>query len=100
MPFIKRQWTPGEADEWTKEDWFTMILSVAGYLLLTIGTALSCMLLPVGFITLAAGAVVTVLMHWIIDPKLKVISGEYEKRQHDYLEQLERTARWKEDASG
>lgn len=96
MALINRKWTPAHADEWTKEDWFTIILSPVAYVLLTIGVGLSFLLLPIGFIILFIGILVTILMHWIIDPKLKKISNEYEKRQHEYLEQLERKARWEE----
>ena len=97
MAFIRREWTPGDADEWTKEDWYTIVISPLAYILLTIGTALSLMLFPIGYVTLAAGIVLTVLMHWIIDPKLKVVSGEYEKRQREYRDELERAAPWREN---
>ena len=33
---------------------------------------------------------------WIIDPKLKAVSSEYELRQAKYLEELERGVRWEE----
>ena len=94
MSLIKRQWTPAEADHWTKEDWITIVISSLAYILLTVGTGLSLLLLPIGFITLALGIVLTIIMHWVIDPKLKVISSEYEKKQHDYLEDLEKNVRW------
>ena len=97
MAFIRREWTPGDADEWTKEDWLTIVVSPLAYIFLTIGTALSLLLMPSGYITLAIGILLTLLMHWIIDPKLKVISGEYEKRQREYIEELERKARWREN---
>ncbi|MEJ5351182.1 MAG: hypothetical protein WHS65_06290 [Melioribacteraceae bacterium] len=96
MSFIRRTWTPWEADEWRKEDWFAVILSPICYILLMIGTVGSFLLNLWGFITLAAAIFLVWLMHWIIDPKLKVISSEYEKKQHEYLEQLERQARWEE----
>lgn len=96
MSFIKRKWTPAQADEWTKEDWITIVLSAVSYILLAVGTGLSFLLLPIGFIILALGIIATVLMHWVIDPKLKMISGEYEKRQHEYLDKLERDVRWEE----
>jgi antibiotic biosynthesis monooxygenase (ABM) superfamily enzyme len=96
MSFINRKWTPAHADEWTKEDWITIIISPLAYVLLSIGIGLSLLLLPVGFIVLAAGIILTIIMHWIIDPKLKTISSEYEKKQKDYLETLERSARWEE----
>jgi fatty acid desaturase len=93
---IRRTWTPGEADEWTKEDWIAVVLSVASYILLMIGTALAFLLNVWGFIILVLGIITTYLMHWIIDPKLKMVSEEYEKKQHDYLENLERKVRWEE----
>lgn len=94
MSFINRKWTPAQADEWTKEDWITVILSPIAYVLLSLGVGLSLLFLTWGFVLLGVGIIVTILMHWIIDPKLKVISDEYEKKQHEYLEQLEKNARW------
>ncbi len=97
MGFIRRQWTPEAADEWTREDVIAWILSPLSYLLLSIGSALSLFLLPSGFVILALGIVVTFLLFFVIDPKLKAISTEYEKRQKEYLERLERITRWEED---
>lgn len=97
MSFIKRSWTAAEADEWTKEDLFACIFAVLSYILLTIGTALSFLLLPIGFITLAAGIVACLIMFWIINPKLKVISADYEQKQKEYLIQLEKSVKWEED---
>ena len=97
MGFIKRDWTPDQADEWTKEDWIAIVLSPLSYIFLTIGTGLSLLLLPIGFILLALGIIATLLMHLVIDPKLKVISSEFEKKQHEYLEKLEESVRWEEN---
>ena len=94
MTLIRRQWNAKEADEWRKEDWFAIILSVIAYILLTVGSALSFLLLTSGFITLGLGILITFLMYWIIDPKLKTISNEYEKKQKDYLRQLEDIQKW------
>lgn len=94
MSFIRRKWTPAEADEWTKEDWLAIIISPLAYILLAIGTALSMLMLTWGFIALGLGIILTIIMHWVIDPKLKVISSAYEKRQKEYLTQLERKTRW------
>lgn len=96
MGYIKRDWKPWEADEWRKEDWIAIILSPICYILLMVGTVLSILLNIWGFVLLAVGVFLTWLMHWVIDPKLKMISSEYEKKQHDYLEELERNARWEE----
>ena len=96
MPFIRRQWTPREADEWTREDTITVIISPLIYVLLMIGTALSMLGMWYGFAILAVGIVLLLVMFWIINPKLSSISGEYEKKQKGYLEELERTVKWEE----
>ena len=94
MSLIRRQWTPQQADEWCREDWIAIILSVAAYITLTSGSALSFLLLPSGFIILGIGIILTILMYWVIDPKLRTISSEYEKKQKDYLRKLEDIQKW------
>ncbi len=96
MALIRRKWTPAAADEWAREDWITIVLSPLAYIGLAVGVALSCLLLTAGFIVLGISVVLIVLMHWVIDPKLKTLSEEYEKKQKIYLEQLERSVRWEE----
>ncbi len=97
MAIIRRKWTPREAEEWTREDVIVWILSPLSYFLLSVGSALALFLIPAGFWILGAGVLVTILLFYIADPKLKVISGEYEKRQKEYLERLERITRWEGD---
>lgn len=94
MGFIRREWNPVAADEWKKEDWIAIVLSVIAYITLTVGSALSFLLLTSGFIILGIGIVTTILMYVVIDPKLKMISSEYEKKQKEYLEQLEEIQKW------
>jgi hypothetical protein len=96
MALIKRQWTPREADEWTKEDWLAIILSPFSYIFITLGIPMSLFLLPLGFIFLGVGIVITVLMFWVIDPKLKAVSESYEKKQREYLKDLDKIQRWEE----
>ncbi len=96
MGFIKRDWTPAEADDWTKEDWITIVISPMAYVLLTLGVAFSLLLLWYGFVILGVGIVATVMMHWIIDPKLKAISNDYEKKQKEYILELEKKVRWED----
>ncbi len=96
MALIRRTWTPAAADEWAREDWIAIVLSPLAYVGIAIGVALSMLLVPMGFIILGATIAVTALMHWVIDPKLKTISEEYEKKQKGYLEDLERTIRWED----
>lgn len=94
MGLIKRTWTADEADHWTKEDYITFVISPLVYVLLMVGTALSLLLLWYGFLMLALGVVLLLVMLWIIDPKLKAISGDYEQKQKQYLEDLEKIERW------
>lgn len=94
MGIIRRQWTAKEADEWRKEDWIAIVLSVLAYVTLTIGSALSFLLLPIGFVVLGIGIIISLLMYWVIDPKLRTISEEYEKKQKDYLLQIEEIQKW------
>jgi dipeptide/tripeptide permease len=96
MPFIRRQWTPREAEKWTREDTITVIISPLVYVLLMIGTALSMFAMWQGFVILGAGVILMLVMFWIINPKLTSISGEYEKKQKGYIEELERTVKWEE----
>ena len=97
MAFIKRTWTAKEADEWTKEDLAAVIISPLIYFLLTLGTALSLLLIPVGFVLLGLGILLLLVMVYIINPKLAVISEDYEKKQKQYLEELERKVKWEEE---
>jgi small-conductance mechanosensitive channel len=94
MSWIKRSWTAVEADRWTKEDYLTFVISPLVYVLLMIGTALSLLFRWYGFLLLGAGVVLLLLMLWIIDPKLKAISESYEAKQKQYLEEIEKIARW------
>ena len=96
MRLIRREWTPADADEWTKEDWMAIVLSPLAYVAIAVGVALSFLLLPLGFIILGIAVVLTVLMHWVIDPKLKTISQDYEQKQKDFLQELEKTQRWED----
>lgn len=91
---IQRNWTPHEADEWTLEDYLAMLFSSLSYIFLTIGVGL-CFLLPVwGFLIVGAGLACAGIMYWIIDPKLRTLSIEYETKQKQYLRDLDRIMKW------
>ena len=38
--------------------------------------------------------ILIILMYWVIDPKLRTISEEYEKKQKDYLQHLDEIQKW------
>ena len=65
-----------------------------GYLFIIIGGTLSLLGNTFGYITLALGIAFSALMYWIIDPKLRAVSADYEEQQAKHLERLESIARW------
>ena len=94
---LRRRCTPEDADRWTREDWIAILLSPLAYVLLMLGTAWTLLLRPIGFLILGAGILTTFLMHWVIDPKLKMISENYQEKQKKYLKKLEETLKWTRD---
>ena len=96
MNLFRRSWTPREADEWTIHDWIAVIVSPMIYVLLTIGVMLSMLLVTAGFIMLVAAILLLVLLVKVINPKLDAISEGYEKKQKEYIEELERKVKWEE----
>jgi hypothetical protein len=99
-PFIKRTWTASEAEEWTREDWIAIALSPLVMAAFMLGVAALLLLQSWGLTLTAAAVVGTGFIYWVIDPKLKAISAEYEMKQAAYLEDLERGVRWEREASG
>jgi len=96
-PLIRRSWTPQQADEWTREDWIAVVLSPLVFAALMIGVTKLLLLQPAG-IWLVLGAVLgTGVIYWVIDPKLRAVSQEYEAQQARYIEQLEKRLRWQEE---
>ncbi len=61
-----------------------------------IGIALSALLIPIGFLVLLMAVVLLLVMVYIINPKLSAISEEYEKKQKDYLEELDKKIKWED----
>ena len=96
MSFIRKDWTPQEADEWTREDTITVIISPLIYMMILVGGAMSALLMPAGFALLGLGVVLLLLMIRIINPKLSAISKGYEEKQKGYIEELERKIRWED----
>jgi hypothetical protein len=96
LSLFRKKWTPGEADEWSVQDWVAVIISPVIYLLLTLGVMLSMLLVTVGFVLLASAIVLLVLLVRVINPKLDAISEGYEKKQKEYIEELERKVKWED----
>ena len=96
MNLFRKDWTPGEADEWTIHDTITVIISPIIYVLILVGSSLAMLLIPTGFILLAVGAALFIFMIKVINPKLSAISEGYEKKQKGYIEELERKVKWED----
>lgn len=95
-PFLKRTWTPREADAWTREDWIAIVLSPLVFAAGMVGTAQVLLLQPEGWLWLTVAVGGSFLLYWIIDPKLRAISEEYEAKQAAYLATQESRQRWEE----
>jgi archaellum component FlaF (FlaF/FlaG flagellin family) len=61
-----------------------------------IGVTEVLLLQPGGVLLLSASLVGIGVLYWVIDPKLRAISDEYETRQAAYAKELERKVRWHE----
>ncbi len=97
MSWFRKEWTPEEANEWTGEDFCAMVFSSLCYVLITIGVGLS-LLVPVwGLLCLAGAALCGWIMFKSIDPKLRTLSDDYELKQKEYLEELDRIMKWEKD---
>jgi hypothetical protein len=96
MTLFRRDWTPAEADEWTVHDTIAVLVSPVIYVLILIGASLAALLMPIGFILLAVGAALFVIMIKVINPKLSAISEGYEKKQKEYIEELEKKVKWED----
>jgi antibiotic biosynthesis monooxygenase (ABM) superfamily enzyme len=95
MSWIRRRWSPEAADEWTREDFIGIVFSVISYVAIAIGVPLA-FFGWLGWLLVIIGLVSMGLMYYVIDPKLRAISSEYEKRQKHYLEELDRKVRWED----
>jgi SSS family solute:Na+ symporter len=93
-PLIRRTWTPEQADAWSREDWIAIVLSPLVFGVGMIGLAKLLLLQPSGFTLTAAAVVIGLVVYWVIDPKLRAVSTDYEAKQAQYLERLERRLHW------
>jgi hypothetical protein len=97
-PLIRRRWTPEQASEWSREDWVAIVLSPVVFACLLMGVT-QLLLLQISGVWLTLAAVLgTLAIYWVIDPKLRALSEEYELRQAGYLEELELSVRWEDGA--
>ncbi|MBI4499593.1 MAG: sodium:solute symporter [Gemmatimonadetes bacterium] len=92
-PLIQRAWTAEQAEEWTREDWIAIVLSPVIFALMMIGLARLLLAQWDGGWMVLLAVLGTVVVYWVIDPKLRAVSQSYESRQAGYLQDLERQLR-------
>ena len=97
-PMIRRTWTAEQAGEWTREDWIVIVLSPLVFASILFGLTKLLLLQISGLWLLLAAIAGAAAIYWVIDPKLRAVSQEFETTQARYLEELERSVRW-DDAS-
>ena len=97
-PLIRRSWTAEQAGEWTREDWIVIVLSPLVFASILFGLTKLLLLQISGLWLLLAAIAGAAAIYWVIDPKLRAVSQEFETTQAKYLEELERSVRW-DDAS-
>jgi len=96
-PLIRREWTPEQAGDWTREDWIAIILSPMVFASFMIGMTKLLLLQPGGALLMISAVAGTLLIYWVIDPKLRAVSVEYEARQEQYVKELEQRLRWQDE---
>ncbi len=96
-PFIRRTWSPEQTGDWTREDWIAIVLSPLVFAALMIGVTKLLLLQAGGLLLVAAAVVGTGVIYWVIDPKLRAVSVEYEAQQEQYVKELEQRLRWQEE---
>jgi len=93
-PLIRRTWTAEQAGEWTREDWIVIVLSPLVFAFILFGLTKLLLLQISGLWLVLAAIAGAASIYWVIDPKLRAVSKEFETTQARYLEELERSVRW------
>jgi Na+/proline symporter len=93
-PLVRRTWTAEEADAWSREDWIAIVLSPLIMALGMVGAANLFLGRGAGVWQLLVAVALGAVMFWVIDPKLRAVSADYEARQARDLERLEQRMRW------
>jgi len=94
---MAKKYTPEQAENWGWEELVACITAPAGYIFITIGLALVCLLRWDGWVYLIIGIVSTLVMYFVMDPKLRAVSDEYEKQQAEWLKHVENVSKWQEE---
>ena len=88
----------GSQKEWSREDLLACILSALAYLNCLAGTALLLMNQWTGYALTAITVAQVAAMFYIIDPKLRKVSDDFENKQQEYLEELDKIVEWEKSS--
>lgn len=80
--------------EWSREDLLACILSALAYVNCLAGIALLLMNQWTGYVLSVFTVAQVISMYYIIDPKLRKVSADFEKKQQEYLEELDKIVEW------
>ena len=86
------------AQEWSWEDLLACILSALAYVNCLAGIALLLMNQWTGYVLTAFTVAQVVTMYYTIDPKLRKVSDDFEKKQQEYLEELDKIVEWEKSS--
>jgi len=93
---MAKRYTAESSEKWGWEELVDCITAPASYIFISLGLALTILLRPIGYVYLAIGIIASLVMYFVIDPKLRAVSDEYERRQSEFLEQVEKVSKWEE----
>ncbi len=93
---MAKTYTPESAEKWGWEELVACIMSPVSYIFVSLGLVLVLLERPIGWVYLIGGIAATLVMYFVIDPKLRAVSDEYERRQAEFLKQVESVSKWEE----
>jgi len=93
---MTNKYTPEQAEKWGWEELVACIMAPVSYIFVSLGLVLTILLRPIGWVYLIIGIAATLLMYFVIDPKLRAVSDEYERRQAEFLKHVESVSKWEE----
>jgi len=85
--------------EWSWEDLMACILSPLAYFNGLAGVALLFLNQWTGWVLTINALALGAAMFYIIDPKLSRLSSDFEKKQKEYLEELDRMIEWENNSN-
>lgn len=96
VKFFGRDWTPEEADRWTRHDLVAAILGAFTFVAFTLGGAWAVFGDPRGWAWLAAAVGASLLLWAVIDRKLRAQSLAFQRREEAHKKAVDERNRWED----